>query len=121
MDNKQLVQKFYDDIFIKGDLSNLNDMMKENYIQHNPDCEDGREGFIKFITHFLSLKPTFDIINISADANMVYVFFKCTVNETHLNKVCDIYRIEDNKLAEHWDIIEHNVENKKSNNNNGLF
>ncbi|MCK8624556.1 nuclear transport factor 2 family protein [Apilactobacillus xinyiensis] len=121
MSNKELVQKFYDDIFINGDLSNLNNVMKENYIQHNPDCEDGRIGFEKFIKHFLSLKPKFEIINISADGNMVYVFFKCIVNDKHINKVCDIYRIEDDMIAEHWDIIEHNVENKKSNNSNGLF
>ncbi|MCL0318581.1 ester cyclase [Apilactobacillus xinyiensis] len=35
--------------------------------------------------------------------------------------MCDIYRIEDDMIAEHWDIIEHNVENKQSNNSNGLF
>ena len=52
---------------------------------------------------------------------MVYVFFKCTLKNGHVNKVCDIYRLQDGQLAEHWDIIEHNVEDVQSRNGNGLF
>ena len=52
---------------------------------------------------------------------MVYVFFKCTLQNGHVNKVCDIYRLQDGQLAEHWDIIEHNVEDTQSRNGNGLF
>ena len=37
------------------------------------------------------------------------------------NKVCDIYRIEDGKLAEHWDVVEHNVQDIVPVHNNGLF
>lgn len=52
---------------------------------------------------------------------MVYVFFKCTLGTGQINKVCDIYRLEAGKLAEHWDVIEHNVENIHSINNNSIF
>ena len=38
-----------------------------------------------------------------------------------INKVCDIYRIEDGKLAEHWDVVEHNVQDIVPVHNNGLF
>ena len=33
------------------------------------------------------------------DGDIVYVFFKCTLENGAINKVCDIYRIEDGKLA----------------------
>ena len=52
---------------------------------------------------------------------MVYVFFKCTLVTGQINKVCDIYRLEAGKLAEHWDVIEHSVENIHSINNNSIF
>lgn len=47
------------------------------------------------------MQPQIDIINISTDQNMVYVFFKCTLGTGQINKVCDIYRLEAGKLAEH--------------------
>ena len=95
--------------------------MRDDYIQHSPEVEDHKTGFIKFINGFLKMSPRFKILNISADGNMVYVFFKCTLANGHVNKVCDIYRMANHKLAEHWDIIEKNVESIKSNNSNGIF
>lgn len=53
--------------------------------------------------------------------DVVYVFFKCTLNNSHVNKVCDIHRLQDGQLAEHWDIVEHNVEDVQSRNSNSLF
>ena len=62
-----------------------------------------------------------DIIHIGEDGDIVYVFFKCTLENGAFNKVCDIYRIEDGKLAEHWDVVEHNVQDIVPVHNNGLF
>ncbi|MEJ6347700.1 nuclear transport factor 2 family protein [Holzapfeliella sp. He02] len=121
MTNKELVKQFYEDVFTNGDLSKLDEYMKEDYIQHNPTVEDGRAGFKKFIEKFLTFNPTIEIIQLSGDDDLVYVFFKCTMGNGHINKVCDIYRLEDGQLAEHWDILQHNVENVESVNNNGIF
>ena len=87
MTNKELVLKFYDEVFNNWDISNL-----DNYIIH-----------------------------IGKDRDIVYVFFKCTLENGAINKVCDIYRIEDGKLAEHWDVVEHNVQDIVPVHNNGLF
>ena len=121
MTNKELVLKFYDEVFNNYDLSNLDSYMKENYIQHNPTAPDGRDGFVKFTDFFFTLKPHMDIIHIGEDEDMVYVFFKCTLENGAINKVCDIYRIEDGKLDEHWDVVEHNVQDIVPIHNNGLF
>lgn len=119
--NKALVQEFYDQVFSRGDTSGIDRFMRDDYIQHNPTCTDGKAGFLEFITGFLTLEPKIDIIRLNAEKDMVYVFFKCSLKNGHVNKVCDIYRLEDGRLAEHWDIIEHNVEGVKSRNGNGLF
>ena len=73
--------------------------MRDDCFQHNPTCADGRAGF-------LALGPQTKII-------MVYVRFNCTLKNDHVNK--------DGQLAEHWDIIEHNVEDVQSRNSNSLF
>jgi predicted SnoaL-like aldol condensation-catalyzing enzyme len=52
---------------------------------------------------------------------MVYVFFKCTLANGIINKVCDIYRLENGKLAEHWDVVNHDVGNIICANGRGLF
>ena len=43
MTNKELILKVYDEVFNKRDLSNLDEYMREDYIQHNPTVENGRE------------------------------------------------------------------------------
>ena len=121
MSNKETVLKFYEEVFNNWDLSHLDSFMKEDYIQHNPDCENGKAGFLKFADKFLAMKPHMDIVKIGEDGDMVYVFFKCTMGNGMVNKVCDIYRLEDGKLAEHWDVVNHDVGNIKSVNGNDLF
>ncbi|OCG26870.1 hypothetical protein A9G11_13320 [Gilliamella sp. wkB108] len=121
MDNKKLVKDFYKDIFEEGNLAKIADYVAEDYIQHNPRVATGRAGFIKFIEEFIKLNPKIEFINISSDNNFVYVFFKCTLANGIINKVCDIYRIENAKLVEHWDVIEHNVEIIKAVHDNGIF
>lgn len=36
-------------------------------------------------------------------------------------KVCDIFRLENHQIVEHWDVIESHLEKVKSINNNGIF
>ena len=53
--------------------------------------------------------------------DMVYLFFKCTLADGSMYKVCDIFRVEKHKIVELWNIIEIGVENIQSLNNNGIF
>ena len=80
--SQSLVYEFYDQVFNRGDNSNIDRFMRDD---------------------------------------VVYVFFKCTLNNSHVNKVCDIHRLQDGQLAEYRDIVEHNVEDVQSRNGNGLF
>ena len=62
MTNKEIVLKFYEEVFNNWDKSVIDNYIKEDYIQHNPNAETGREGFKKFADFFLGLKPHMDII-----------------------------------------------------------
>ena len=121
MSNKEVVLAFYEEVFNGWDVSGIDKFMKDSYIQHNPMAEDGKAGFLAFAEKFLAMKPHMDIVKIGEDGDMVYVFFKCTLANGSVNKVCDIYRLEDGLLAEHWDVVEHNVGDIKPVHNNGLF
>lgn len=121
MSNKDVVLKFYEEVFNAWDTSAIDKYVKEDYIQHNPTVGDGREGFKAFTERFFTMKPHMDIVKCVEEDDYVFVFFKCTLANGSINKVCDIYRLEDGMVAEHWDVVEHNVENIVPVNSNGLF
>ncbi|MDF7683355.1 ester cyclase [Lactobacillus sp. ESL0679] len=121
MSNKELIKKFYNEVFTNRDLSNLDDYMADDYRQHSPEVADKKSGFIAFIKQFWQFNPKIEMLAVTSDENIVQVFFKCTLKNGHVNKVCDIYRIASGKLQEHWDVIEHNVEDKKTVSGNSIF
>ena len=105
MTNKEIVLAFYEEVFNRHDLTNVASYVREDYIQHNPTVEDGREGFVQFAQKFLSMDPHVEIVNCAAEDDLVFVFFKCVMGNGIVNKVCDIYRLEGGMLAEHWDVV----------------
>jgi predicted SnoaL-like aldol condensation-catalyzing enzyme len=122
MTNKELLIRFYDEVFNKHDLSNLGELMRDDYRQHNPDVKDGKAGFIEFCTKFITQDPHTEIRHLIAEDDLVCVFFKCTFKNGSAAKVADIYRVQDGKLAEHWDVVSgYNESELKPQNSNGLF
>ncbi|MBR6405112.1 MAG: ester cyclase [Lachnospiraceae bacterium] len=107
MTDKELVLKFIDEVFNAHDLTKLNEFMREDYRQHSVGAEDGRAGFRKFAVEFFKSEPYMDVKQVfESDDHTVAVFFKCSFKNGSAAKVVDMYRIEDGKLAEHWDVVQ---------------
>lgn len=122
MTNKELVLEFYDKVFNGHDLSDLGRYMREDYRQHSPEVSDGREGFRAFAEGFFRLDPHMTIMSVAQDGDRVFVFFRCDFRANGgAAKVCDIYRVEDGMLAEHWDVIQPISADDAFNNGNGHF
>lgn len=122
MTNKEIVKEFIDNVFNAWDLTNLDKYMHDSYRQHSPEAKDGKEGFKEFATGFFNLKPHMHVFKMAEDGDMVFVFFKCTFGDApNAAKVCDIYRLEDGKLAEHWDVLQQINPNDLGANGNGHF
>ena len=122
MSNKEIVLHFYEEVFNAHDLTKLDQYMREDYIQHNPNAPSGRDGFRQFAEKFFQMKPHMEIRHILEDGDLVCVFFKCTMQGNGMeNKVFDLYRLQDGKLAEHWDSVEHDIGKITSVHGNGLF
>ena len=115
MSNKEIVLKFYEEVFNGWDLTNVEKYMRADYMQHSPEVEDGRDGFLRFAKGFLAQKPHMDIFKVFEDGDYVLMFFKCTFEgRPGATKVMDIYRLEDGMLAEHWDIIQGGIDDSKN-------
>ncbi len=103
MTNKEMVIKFYDDVFNNWDLSKVDEYVREDYKQHSAGVQDGREGFKSFITEFIKKKPRIEIVKALEDGDMVCLFFKCSFENGVVAKVFDMFRVQDGQVAEHWD------------------
>ena len=122
MTDKELVLKFIDEVFNAHDLSKLDEFMREDYKQHSIEAKDGREGFREFAEGFFKSEPCMDVQKIfESDDHTVAVFFKCSFKNGSAAKVVDMYRIQDGKLAEHWDVVQSLPENDAEVNGRGSF
>lgn len=107
--NKEVIKKFYQEFFNDHIVESADKYVREDYVQHNPGVEQGREGLKtafaqKFIEH-----PEFalDIKMLIAEENMVAVYLKNVDPQGNTRcRVVDIYRLEDGMLAEHWDVLQ---------------
>ncbi len=110
MTNKELVLEFYKEVFNGHDLTNLERYMHPDYKQHSTAAANGRDGFCAFAQRFFTLKPHMDILYAVEEGDLVVVYFKCTLADGSVNKVFDMYRVTDGRLAEHWDSVEHDID-----------
>ncbi len=119
--NKQVVRDFYEEVFLKHNLGIVDRYMHDDYIQHNPDADQGRVGFIKFHEGFFAAIPDFcaTIIQLVAEGDLVYVYNRITGTHTGAgflnypptgNRIAfdavDMFRLRDGKLCEHWDVAD---------------
>ena len=62
MTNKEIVLNFYRDVWNAHDTAKVADYVAEDYIQHNPNVEQGRQGLLNFLeNHFFKLEAKHDI------------------------------------------------------------
>jgi predicted SnoaL-like aldol condensation-catalyzing enzyme len=119
--NKRVVREFYEEVFHKRNLDIVDRYMHEDYIQHNPDADQGRTGFVKFHEGFFAAIPDFraTILQLVAEGDLVYVYNRITgthTGEGFLNypptgnriefEAVDMFRLRDGKLCEHWDVAD---------------
>ena len=119
--SKEVVSRFYQDVFIRHDMSQLDEYMRDDYIQHNQDCPQGKAGFVEFFETIFKAVPDFSytLKRMVAEDDIVVTFSTTTGTHTGgawLGKeasgnslsydVVDIFRVEDGKIAEHWDVAD---------------
>lgn len=78
-----------------------------DYIQHNPTAPDGKEAVIALLSGWLPTVPDlhYDIKRIISDGDMVWVHSHVTRGADDRGMVVvDIFRLEDGKVVEHWDV-----------------
>ena len=104
--NKALVLEAFDTLFNKRDYEVAARFWSDTYIQHSAHIKPGREGLFNLIRSSPdALRYEHQLIVAEGDYVIVHGRFTGTGRPVAWI-AADIVRIENDRLAEHWDIIE---------------
>jgi predicted SnoaL-like aldol condensation-catalyzing enzyme len=110
--NKKLVYDMYRIVLQAGLWQRAGEFIQDDYVQHNPNAGQGLAGVQDYIRKTRPERPIKDtlelpLIDLIAEGDRVMTAFvrpeKDANGETYYSTWFDLYRIEDGKIAEHWD------------------
>jgi len=115
--NKKLVYDMWREFLEGGHLENAEKYFTETYMQHNPNAATGRKALVEFFSKFTTPQLINDtikssVVAIVAEGDLVVISFVRTmpdpVDKTKMYTTTwfDMFRIENGKIAEHWDSSE---------------
>jgi predicted SnoaL-like aldol condensation-catalyzing enzyme len=120
--NKKIVVEFYDKAINQKDFDAASKYLGARYTQHNPNAADGPEGLKAFLQFLKEKFPgsRSEIKRVFADGDYVILHVHA-VREPGArgNAIVDIFKLENGKVVEHWDVVQPIPE--KAANTNGMF
>lgn len=122
--NKTLVANFVSDILVNGKMDKLQGYFNgDNYIQHNSNIADGLSGLGKALEAMA--KQGITMVYTTTHKVLGQGNFVLTISEGTFagqpTSFYDLFRVENNKIAEHWDILETIIPEGDRKNTNGKF
>jgi predicted SnoaL-like aldol condensation-catalyzing enzyme len=111
--NKKIAYDFYRIVLRGLRLDQAEKYMRNDYIQHNPNADTGIEGFKAYFTKLGGPTPIPDtlpdLVAIQAEGDYVTLSLVREYDEPgqpgkkYTSTWFDMFRIQDGKIAEHWD------------------
>jgi len=112
--NKKLVYDFWREVFEGAHMELADTYMAESYIQHNPNVPTGRAAFVEFFQRVRKPAPIearikAPLVAIVAEGDLVVLSFAREhadpkdATKKYTTTWFDMFRIENGKIAEHWD------------------
>lgn len=109
--NKAIVRDFYTTVLIGRNVDAAPRFLRTDYIQHNPEVPTGLKGFMDFFrARFVQSLPSDykrELLNVVGENDMVVIYVRQTWTgrdgQHHQALGFDMFRVQDDKIAEHWD------------------
>jgi predicted SnoaL-like aldol condensation-catalyzing enzyme len=105
--NKKVVLQLYEAAINQKDFEAAAKFLGPHYIQHNPRAADGAEGLKAFLAFLREKFPDYhsDIKRVFADGDYVILHVhNIPTPGGRGNAIIDIFRLENGKVVEHWDV-----------------
>ena len=120
--NRQLVLSVYEQVLKPLDSSRVDEFFAPGYVQHNPMARTGAAGLKAFLDWARAQSPHAEhrVKRVFADGDHVIAHVHVIINPGERgNAVVDIFRIDNGRIAEHWDVAQ--PVPAESANENGMF
>jgi predicted SnoaL-like aldol condensation-catalyzing enzyme len=121
--NKKIVREFYEMAFNQHKPTEAaKKYIGDKYIQHNPYVPNGAAAFYGYFEGFFKEHSKYraEIKRVIGDGDLVVLHMNSKLDDKDRGKaIVDIFRLENGKIVEHWDVIQDVPE--KSANNNTMF
>ena len=120
--NKALAVSIIEDVLMGQNPNNITNYIAEDYIQHNPGIDNGLSGIQAAVDYLVSINNMFQyttIHKVIGEGNFVLTISEGQWNGT-TNAFYDLFRMENGKAVEHWDVIQP-VPTEGLANDNGMF
>lgn len=108
LSNRALVLDAMTSLFQRHDASAVDRLYAPGYIQHNPHIPSGREA-LKALVSGLAQDVHYEPGLMVAEGDFVAIHGRVRGWSDAPQVVIDLFRIEDGKLAEHWDVLQEEV------------
>lgn len=119
--NKAFIRAYYETFHIAGDHSNPERYFKQDLcIRHEPGVHDGVAEFLQDVSVLMQHRTIDEIGLLIGQGDLVFLVAK----GTHQSEPClyvDLYRVEDEKLVEHWGFPQMVPPASQRKNSNGLI
>ncbi|PSL42857.1 putative SnoaL-like aldol condensation-catalyzing enzyme [Chitinophaga niastensis] len=104
--NKAIVLAALKHLIGQLDSSYIDTYVSDRYIQHSPTVPDGKAGLLQ-VLHYLKQMPQpaerkSPVVRVIADGDFVMLHMDLVFMGSR-RAVIDLYRLEEGRLAEHWD------------------
>ncbi|MEL6179256.1 MAG: nuclear transport factor 2 family protein [Myxococcota bacterium] len=86
------------------DAEVINALVRPDYIQHSALMGDGRQGLLDYVA--ASPPVSVDVHRVLEDGDMVALHVSYTLPDDTTLIAFDVFRVQDNQLAEHWDALQ---------------
>src|SRR6056297_1016684 len=120
--NKALAVSIIEDVLMGQNPNNITKYIAVDYIQHNPGIDNGLAGIQAAVDYLISIDNMFQyttIHKVIGEGNFVLTVSEGQWNDT-TNAFYDLFRMENGKAVEHWDVIQP-IPTTGLANNNGMF
>lgn len=107
--NLATARAFLADFFNGKHLASADAHLAPGFVQHNAQAPDGVEGLKTFAERMFSENPevTIETLRTAAEGDLVFLHGRLRMNgEDRGTAVVDVYRFEDGRIAEHWDVLQ---------------
>jgi len=120
--NLRLIRAVYEQVLGPLDSARVDELFAPDYIQHSPLAATGTAGLKAFLDWARNHSPDarHDVKRIFAEGDHVIAHVHVVIHPGERgNAVVDIFRIENGKVAEHWDVAQE-IPPRAANNNDML-